>query len=52
MTSLRSVGHPPDGPEPAVAALPGTELLAALLAGTEPEDDRVVSAIEAALISH
>jgi DEAD/DEAH box helicase domain-containing protein len=41
VTSLRSVGQPADGPEPAVAALPGAELLAALLAGTEPEDDPV-----------
>ncbi len=41
VTSLRSVGQPAEGPEPAVAALPGAELLAALLVGTEPEDDPV-----------
>jgi DEAD/DEAH box helicase domain-containing protein len=38
---LRSVRHPADAPDPAAEALPGTELLASLLSGTEPEDDPV-----------
>jgi DEAD/DEAH box helicase domain-containing protein len=42
---LRSVRLPADAPaetiDPAVGALPGTELLASLLSGTDPEDDPV-----------
>jgi DEAD/DEAH box helicase domain-containing protein len=41
VTSLRSVRLPADAPDPAAEALPGTELLASLLSGTEPEDDPV-----------
>ena len=41
MTSLRSVGPPADAPDSPAEALPGTELLAALLTGTDPEDDPV-----------
>ncbi|WP_369140579.1 DEAD/DEAH box helicase [Modestobacter versicolor] len=51
MTSLRSVGLPADAPDrtadtaapagPAGGTLPGTDLLASLLSGTDPEDDPV-----------
>jgi DEAD/DEAH box helicase domain-containing protein len=45
VTSLHSVELPGDAPAvttaPSSGALPGTELLATLLAGTEPEDDPV-----------
>ncbi|MCU1620437.1 MAG: box helicase, partial [Modestobacter sp.] len=45
VTSLRSVRLPADAPADtigsAAGALPGTELLASLLSGTEPEDDPV-----------